>query len=314
MPGNMTRKKINRIFLTGASGFVGAEVVRQLLLDGRDVAVLMRPSTNPRRIQKFLGLCTVIIGDLRNTEEIHSALLNFSPEAVIHLGWDGVKGADRNSPVQMDNIVSSINLHKLTSQIGCRYFIGLGSQAEYGQLSGRIFEDASTHPTTCYGAAKLATGLALERSAVAIERPFGWLRLFSSYGPDDDPSWLIPYLIKTLLAGEKPSLTTAGQIWDYIHVKDVAGGIIASLDAQVCGIFNLGSGDGRPLYDIITMIRDAINPNLPLGFGDIPYRPDQVMHLEADIGALSAASGWRPTISLESGIAETVAWYRSTLK
>lgn len=302
---------MNKIFVTGGTGFVGARVVRQLVEEGREVAVLMRASSNNRRINDLLDRCTVIHGDLAQIETARAALTRFAPEAVLHLAWEGVKGADRNSTVQMDNVVASINLYQLTEQIGCRHFVGLGSQAEYGPLSGRISETAPTRPTTAYGAAKLATGLVLDRTAVAAGRPFAWLRLFSSYGPDDDPSWLIPYLIRSLLAGEKPSLTKAEQIWDYMHVNDVAAGVVAALDARTCGLFNLGSGQERPLHDIISMIRDAIDPSLPLGFGEVPYRPDQVMHLAADISALSSASGWSPTVSLESGVAETVAWYRS---
>jgi nucleoside-diphosphate-sugar epimerase len=252
----------------------------------------------------------VIRGDLAQLEAARAALTHFSPESVVHLAWDGVKGADRNSTVQMENVVASINLYQLTEKIGCRHFVGLGSQAEYGPLSGRISETAATRPTTAYGATKLATGLVLERTAAAAGRPFAWMRLFSSYGPDDDPSWLIPYLIRTLLAGEKPSLTKAEQIWDYIHVNDAAAGVIAALDVGARGFFNLGSGQERPLSDIISMIRDAIDPSLPLGLGEVPYRPDQVMHLAADITALSSASGWRPAVSLESGIAETVAWHQ----
>lgn len=301
---------MNKILVTGGTGFVGARVVRQLVEQGREVAVLMRASSNSRRINDLLDHCTVIRGDLAQLEAARAALTDFSPEAVVHLGWDGVKGADRNGAVQMNNVVASINLYQLTEQIGCLHFVGLGSQAEYGPLSGRISETATTRPTTAYGAAKLATGLVLERTAAASGRPFTWLRLFSSYGPDDDPSWLIPYLIRSLLAGEKPSLTKAEQIWDYIHVNDVAAGVVAAIDAGACGCFNLGSGQERPLRDIIMMIRDSIDPSLPLGFGEVPYRPDQVMHLSADITALSSATGWSPTLSLKSGIAETVAWHR----
>ncbi|MBC7490042.1 MAG: NAD(P)-dependent oxidoreductase [Glaciimonas sp.] len=301
---------MNRILVTGGTGFVGAHVVRQLVAQGREVAVLMRASSNSRRIDDLLGRCTVIRGELANLESARGALTHFAPEAVVHLAWEGVKGVDRNSSVQIDNVVASINLYQLTEQIGCGYFLGLGSQAEYGPLAGRISESAATRPTTAYGAAKLATGLVLERTSVASGRPFAWLRLFSTYGPDDDPSWLIPYLIRSLLAGEKPSLTKAEQIWDYMHVNDAAAGVVAALDAGACGLFNLGAGRARPLRDIIAMIRDAINPSLPLGFGEVPYRSDQVMHLEADITALSSAAGWSPVVSLESGLVETVAWHQ----
>ena len=150
----------------------------------------------------------------------------------------------------------------------------------------------------------------LERAGAASSRTFTWLRLFSCYGPDDNPLWLVPYLIARLLRGERPRLTAAEQVWDYLYVDDVATAVIGALDTGACGIFNLGSGEARPLREIIVKIRDAIDPALALGFGEVPYRPDQVMHLEADIGAFSAATGWRPTISLDQGIGATTAWHR----
>ncbi len=300
---------MNKILVTGATGFVGARVVRQLVEQGRDVAVLVRESSATRRIDDIIGRCTVIRGDLAQIGATSAALSGYGPQAVLHLAWGGVKGADRNHLMQLRNVQSSIALYEMTQALGCGHFVGLGSQAEYGLLSGRIAETAPTRPTTLYGAAKLATGLVLERAAAATERPFSWLRLFSSYGPDDNPSWLIPYLIARLQAGERPSLTPGEQVWDYLHVDDVAAGVIAALDAGAVGVFNLGSGQGRPLRDIITTLRDTIDPALPLGFGEVPYRPDQVMHLEADIGALTAATGWQPTIDLAEGLASTAAWF-----
>ena len=305
---------MNRILITGGTGFIGSHVVRQLVERGHRVALLLRESSNSRRISDLLSHCRIIYGDLNRIELAGDAIKQFSPEFVAHLAWDGVKGEDRNRSTQMDNVIASFNLFKFTEQIGCHHFVGLGSQAEYGQLSGLISETAATRPTTAYGAAKLATGLVLERSAAATGRSFAWLRLFSSYGADDDPSWMIPYLIRSLLAGDKPSLTKAEQIWDYIHVKDVAAAVVIALEADLGGFFNIGSGSARPLCEIISMIRDMIDPSLSLGFGAVPYRPDQVMHLAADITAFSSATGWSPVISLESGIAETIAWHRKSIK
>jgi nucleoside-diphosphate-sugar epimerase len=301
---------MNRILVTGGAGFVGSRVVRQLVEQGRRVALILRDTSDARRLGELIDRCTVIRGDLAQLAAVREPLASFAPEAVLHLAWEGVKGADRNSPVQLGNISSAIDLYRLTEAIGCQHFVGLGSQAEYGLLSGRIDESATTRPTTAYGAAKLATGLILERTAAASNRPFAWLRLFSSYGPGDDPSWLIPYMIRSLLAGERPRLTEAEQVWDYAHVDDVAAGVIGALDAAARGIFNLGSGQARPLRDIMLLLRDAIDPALPLGFGEVPYRPDQVMHLESDITALMAATQWRPRISLEQGLADTIAWHR----
>lgn len=302
---------MKRVLVTGGAGFVGARVVHQLLEQNCDVALLLRETSNTHRLNRVLKSCTVLHGDLSQIAPLRDPLKNFAPEGVIHLAWDGVKGAERNHPVQLSNVSTSIDLFRLTSDIGCVSFVGLGSQAEYGQLSGRIDESAPTRPTTTYGAAKLATGLILERAAAAAGRPFAWLRLFSSYGPDDDPSWLIPYMIRTLLDGERPKLTKAEQIWDYIHVDDVAEAIVATLQTEVSGIFNLGSGGAHPLRKIAERLRDEIDPSLPLGFGEIEYRPDQVMHLESDISALSFATGWTPRVSLERGLADTIEWHRA---
>jgi UDP-glucose 4-epimerase len=301
---------MKRVLVTGGAGFVGARVVRRLVEQGYAVALLLRERSNTRRLQGVIERCNVLHGDLSLLEAQRAPLQAFAPDSVLHLAWEGVKGADRNHPMQLSNVSTSIDLFRLTGEIGCASFVGLGSQAEYGLLSGRIDERAPTRPTTTYGASKLATGCVLERAAAVAGRPFAWLRLFSSYGPDDDPSWLIPYMIRTLLAGERPSLTKAEQIWDYIHVDDVADGIVAALDAGATGFFNLGSGQGRPLRDVITTIRDLVDPSLPLGFGEIPYRPDQVMHLEADVTALASAASWQPKITLEDGLAATVQLQR----
>jgi UDP-glucose 4-epimerase len=301
---------MKRVLVTGGAGFVGARVVHLLVEQGCEVALLLRETSNTHRLQDTLRRCTVLRGDLSRLEPLRGPLKDFAPEGVLHLAWESVKGAERNHPVQLSNVSTSIELFRLTGEIGCDSFVGLGSQAEYGLLSGRIDERAPTRPTTTYGAAKLATGCMLERAAAAAERPFAWLRLFSSYGPDDDPSWLIPYMIRTLLSGERPKLTKAEQVWDYIHVDDVADAIVAALQTGARGIFNLGSGQARPLREIIERLRDAIDTALPLGFGEVEYRPDQVMHLESDIGALCAATGWKPRVPLEQGLAEVIAWHR----
>ncbi len=300
---------MKRVLVTGGAGFVGARVVHRLVDQGYTVALLLRETSNTRRLQGVIERCTALRGDLSCLEALRAPLQSFAPEGVLHLAWEGVKGADRNHPMQLSNISTSIDLFRLTGEIGCASFVGLGSQAEYGPLSGRIDERAPTRPTTTYGATKLATGCVLERAAAAAGRPFAWLRLFSSYGPDDDPSWLIPYMIRTLLAGERPRLTKAEQIWDYIHVDDVAEAIVSALITGARGVFNLGSGEARPLRQIVELLRDTIDPALPLGFGEIEYRPDQVMHLESDISALRTATGWAPRISLEQGLAEVIAWH-----
>ena len=300
-----------RIFLTGASGFVGSFFLRNLLSSSEhEVSVLLRKPKDAWRIQDLLPKVRVIVGELDRLEIIEAELFDFRPNAFVHLAWNGVLGGERNSPSQWRNVSSTMELVELANRLSVETFIGLGSQAEYGPCQNKIDEFCQTKPTTLYGVSKLAAQLLSERLCAEYGIRHAWLRLFSSFGPTDNPEWLIPYLTKSLIAKERPKLTAAEQLWDYIYIEDVASAIRAVLDSNDAeGVFNLGSGQAYRLKTIIEKIRDLIDSKLPLGFGEVQYRPDQVMHLQADISRLNKATNWSPKFDLDKAIKETVAWY-----
>ena len=300
-----------RVFLTGAAGFVGSNLLRQLLDAGDcEVAALVLPQFDLWRIAELLPRVRLVEGDLEAPAALEKTIADFAPDTVIHLAWKGVINNDRNDPSQTDNIAPSLALVKMAQRIGVKNWLGLGSQAEYGPQPRAVDETTPTAPTTLYGAAKLRVCVAAQRLCEIYGLRFGWLRLFSSYGPGDHPNWMIPYLIEKLLNGERPSLTAGGQLWDYIYVADAAEAIAAvARTPGASGVFNLGSGRAESLRKIVENIRDRIDPRLPLGFGEIPYRPDQVMRLEADISRLRAATGWAPRTPLSTGLARTIEWH-----
>ena len=302
---------LSRCLVTGGNGFVGAALLHRMVSQGQRPAVLLRQGSNTARIDDIIDQLHVIRADLADLGQARAEIQAYGPDSVAHLAWSGVAGADRNEPRQTDNLAYSLDLYRLARDIGVKSFIGLGSQAEYGPCPAIIDESVPCQPTTLYGAAKLSCFLLLQRLAALDGLRFVWLRLFSSYGPGDDPRWLISYLIGKLMAGGRPSLTACEQRWDYIHVDDAAAAVAAAIVGSASGVYNLGSGEARPLREIVSLVRDEIDPSLPLGFGEVPYRDDQVMHLQADIGALSEAFGWRPHLTLEQGIRDTVAWHKN---
>jgi UDP-glucose 4-epimerase len=300
-----------RIFITGASGFVGSFFLRNLLSTGEhEVAVLLRTPETAWRIKDQLCDTRLILGDLCNQDRFESQVKSFRPDAFVHLAWEGVMGSDRNAVDQWRNVPQALELVEMASRVKAKHWIGLGSQAEYGPCQAKIDETTNARPTTIYGASKLSACNLSERLCQELGIRHAWLRLFSSFGPADNSDWLIPYLTRSLLARQKPSLTSAEQLWDYIYVEDVASAVISVLNNhEAIGIFNLGSGRALMLRTIIEKIRDYINPNLPLGFGETPYRSDQVMHLEADITRLNRITGWMPNFDFDTAIEKTVDWY-----
>jgi nucleoside-diphosphate-sugar epimerase len=298
-----------KLLLTGASGFIGSAFLAACLAAGHEVTILGR-NAEAWRLRPFLGRFSHRNADLADRRAVEQALIEVAPEVVVHLAWAGVSGRARNDPVQIDNIGWSTRLLIAAARAGVRHFVSTGSQAEYGPQTGVISEAAEPRPTTLYGEAKLATFRLLGRMASEMGPRFSWLRVFSTYGPGDHPYWMIPSLIGSLLRAERPALTRGEQFWDFLHVADAARALLMVAESeQASGLFNLGSGVAPQLRDTIEMIRDAIDPSLPLGFGDIAYRPDQVMHLQADIGRLREVVGWKPGIGLETGLVETARWY-----
>lgn len=300
-----------RLFVTGGTGFIGAAFVLLAVEAGHDVTVLARGEI-PWRLQSVLGRIRLVRGTLRDQETIVRAMDEVSPDGVVHLGWSGVSGKERNDPAQVDNIGWSVRLLGSASAAGARFFVSTGSQAEYGPKGGVISPSAETNPTTLYGECKLATYRVLAKLTELSHVRLVWIRVFSTYGPGDHPYWMIPGLIRALLKGEKPSLTLGEQKWDFLHVTDAARAILAACETEGAqGIFNLGSGLAPPLRDTVQMIRNLVDPRLPLGLGEVPYLQDQVMHLEADTARLVNELGWRPRVPLADGLAETVRWYRA---
>jgi nucleoside-diphosphate-sugar epimerase len=298
-----------RIFVTGATGFLGSYLVADLLAGGHGVAVLVRPQSDTWRLRDLLPRLEVIGGSVADLSGLAPALRAFNPDAVAHLAWSGVAGADRNDPAQARNIVATVELAALAADAGVPVFVGAGSQAEYGRYDRAIVESDAAHPTTLYGMAKLAAGGMAGELAAQRGLRFAWLRVFSTYGPKDNPAWLIPSTVAKLRKERRMALTACEQRWGFLHAADAAAAFRAVIETPgAAGVFNLGSPDAPALRDMLMRLRDLVDPAAVLGFGEIPYRPDQVMHLQADVKRL-AALGWAPQVDFAHGLRETVEWY-----
>ena len=293
---------MTKILVTGAGGFVGAAVVRAALAAGHDVVATGRAAA-PARLQSTAS--TYYALDLADYAAVDAMVHAERPETIIHSAWEGVSGAARAGDIQFDNVRHCCHLVDAATRAGARKFVGIGSQAEYGRFDRLINEDDLPNPGMIYGAAKLAAYHFGRQRAANAGMDFAWLRLFSPYGPGDNTNWLIPSLIAQMAAGVSPMMTAGTQYWDYLFIDDCADAILAAAVSQGAGVFNLCSGEAIRVRDIAEAIRDRVAPRLDLTFGEIPFGPAQIMHLQGDRTRLSAATGWVPLVSFSDGLSRT---------
>ena len=311
--------------ITGATGMIGAHVAKVLMSQGVNVTAIIRPMSekikNLELAEQQAGEA-VLLGQTEAKEPgrvriVECSLdelptlrdkLGWDHDVFFHFGWAYTFGKGRNDAGKQEtNIKATVDAVHLAYEAGCKTFVGAGSQAEFGIVSGELSDELPKDPITGYGIAKLAAGRlsALECSNLGMKHCWG--RILSCYGPGDNDYSMVMSAVKTMLKGERMQFTPAEQIWDYIYAEDCAKAFVAMAEKGVDQkAYTIGSGEQRLLRDYIYAIRDAIDPTLDVGIGEMEYYPNQVMHLTADITELVADTGYKPETSFEDGIRKTV--------
>lgn len=302
-----------KILVTGAGGFVGAAVAGEASRAGHEVICTVRPGSSSRRLASLSTRVDIVRLDLNNGREVAAMMRDHRPDVIVHVAWSGVSNKARSDRLQIsDNIETSCQLLEAGAEQGVSKFVGMGSQGEYGPLDRKIAETDLPLPTTLYGASKLAVHYLTRQLAAQSGLSYAWLRIFSTYGPGDNPHWLVPSLINQMLDGRRPQTTLGEQLWDCLFIDDTAAAVVAVVTTPTAdGVFNLGSGQPLPVRRITEKIRDLVSPAMELVFGEIPYRPDQVWHMEANIERIQKLTPWTPRVAIDAGLAATVAWHRS---
>lgn len=306
---------MKKVIITGPTGAIGIALIELLISKKIQVTAICHEGSCRISYIPKSKYVTIVECNLEKLSGLASTL-SHDYDAFFHLGWACTFGDDRNNvEAQIQNIQYTIDGVELAAELGCKKFIGAGSQAEYGRYDGKLNGQVPVFPENGYGMAKLCAGQLSRIRCQQLGLEHVWTRILSVYGPYDGEKTMVISIIKDLLSGKRPHCTKGEQIWDYIYSKDAARAFVALAEKGVHGkIYCIGAGEGIPLIQYIMTIHDKIDPKADLGIGDIPYSEKQVMFLCADITELTADTGFVPETTFEEGITATIQWVRKKEK
>lgn len=302
------------VLITGATGFVGGEVTKLCLSRGYRTAALVRPG---RAGAVPFGADAIEV-DLCDEAALVGAVRAANPKIILHLAAYGVAPHDRD-PLMMQQINVGLAGALVRSAARCgAVVVSAGSNAEYAEPSeaSRLDERAALNTQHLYGASKAAGGLLALATASALSLPMRHMRVFNVYGPGEAPHRLLPSLLAQRKGHGRIPLSEGRQIRDYLHVADVAAGLLVAAERLRSGALrgvdalNLCTGEGISIREFALLAAEAlgIEPER-LGFGDLPLRPGEIARMVGNPGRMKIDLGWAPTYDPATGIRAVIRDY-----
>lgn len=302
---------MNRVLVTGASGFLGRHVCNALVVEGAQPIPAVRPGSNAvvphweSRVE--LDLC--------RPETIDAALDAAKPDAIVHCAAYGVDYRQQD-PIQAVavNLAGTVALFQAAEARGIAPFVHVGTGYEYGSQPGAISEDAPLRPVGLYGATKAAASLVLSDLGRRSPTPPIIVRVFSMYGPGEGDHKLVPQILNAARTGRPLDLGPGDEVRDYSFVRDVALGIawLARSQPPRQGdgpVLNLCTGEATTVRAFATAVASRLGVAELLRFDRLPARPDRLASVVGDPcrwRALSERAG-RPELAQPTTLADGVA-------
>jgi len=300
--------EVIRCLVTGAAGFVGANLVRRLIDDGHDVYAILQPLTDTGRIDGLTDLRRVP-GDIADRGDVERAFTCARPEWIFHLAAHGAYSFQTDVVAMAhSNVVGTATILAAAERHGCTVLINTGTSSEYGDRDHAPHEDEPPQPNSDYATTKAAATWLCQR-ARSRGVPVTTLRLYSAYGPFEEERRLIPTLVRAALAGTWPPLASPTVVRDYVYVGDVIDAYIAAASSpHRSTIYNVASGIQTSLAELVATAAMCFPIRVEPVWGGYPERLWDTRVWVGDPALIRAELGWAASTSLSDGLTRTAEW------
>lgn len=302
---------MKRVIVTGANGFLGRPVVRELAEEGYYVYAVVRENCTAASELKRIENVEVVFCNMNHYDCLRTKIPGNTFTAFYHFAWEGSAGAARGRErVQLANVQNSCRAARIAGNMGVKRFIFASSIMEY-EIIKLMGQRISPPSSSQYCTAKITADFMCR--TIANEQGMEYVSgiISNVYGPGEKSQRLINTSIKKLLNGERASFTPGEQMYDFIYITDAAE-IFALLaeNGSSNGTYYIGSGKPKKLKEFLWELGEAVSSKAEIGLGDLSFQGTSLSYDEFDINAVSRELGYQTKISFKEGIKMTADWIR----
>lgn len=310
----------NNILITGGAGFIGANLVRRLCTNQKNLEqqlhLLVEKDTNLWRLHDISSELNIHEIDLTDVKGVRKLVHTIKPTIIYHLAsYGGMCTQLEADLIYNVNFTGTVNLLRACKEVGFDCFINTGSSSEYGMQNVAMSENLVLAPVSDYGVAKAAATQFCLKEALVHQLPIYTIRPFSVYGDYEMPTRLIPTVLVNAILQQPIHLSSPHFVRDYIYVQDMIDLFIAVAEQQptAAHIFNGGTGVQSTIGDVISTVQSFFSEKLSVIWGTHTPRPWEPKAWKADITQSRNIFNWKPQYSLHDGIKASLAWFEKNL-
>lgn len=302
---------MKKAIVTGANGFVGTALCRELSARGVQVIAVVRNEDEVISDIVHLDGLRIVYCDLAQFYRLSDIILDRDVDVLYHLAWIGSAGPLRgNVDIQLENVRYACDTVKACAAMNCRRFVFASSIMEY-EIDAIMKEDNTPPINTLYCSAKVAADYMSRTVAGSLGVQYIRGVISNIYGPGEKSPRLINSSLRKLLNGEKCAFSAGEQMYDFIFIDDAAKAFVAIGDSGVPNkTYYIGSQNPRKLKEFLIEMKNQVDPAIAIGLGEIPFSGVSLSYTEFDIRAIKNDTGFVPEIDFEEGIGRTIDWIK----
>jgi UDP-glucose 4-epimerase len=303
---------MKKAIVTGATGFAGGWLVKELVSQGVKVIAVVRSEKSDVTLLKQHDNVRIVVCPLAEIINLPSMISDDDIDVFYHFAWAGTSGTERaDIKLQLSNVQAVCDAVKSASEIGCAKFVNAGSIMEYEAMQYIPLDGITPGAGNIYSTAKLAADFMAKTLAASLKLPYVTAVISNIYGPGERSARFINTTIRNFLNKERTAFTQGEQLYDFIYASDAARAFyLVGESGKPYTSCYIGNPIPYPLKDFIIRMRNVIDEGIELTFGEITFQGAMLKYTEFDTTKLHKELGFEPEITFEQGIEKTVQWIK----